>query len=70
MNRQSVTSSNIESIGYSKEESILEVEFHDGSIYQYIEVPEYVYEGLMSASSHGTYLNDHVKHVYNYRKIR
>lgn len=70
MNRQSVTSSNIESIGYSKEENILEVEFHDGSEYQYLEVPENIYVGLVSASSHGSYLNEHVKNVYNFRKIR
>jgi hypothetical protein len=70
MNRQSVTSSNIEAIGYSEEDNILEVEFHDGSVYQYLEVPKDIYDGLMSASSHGTYLNEHVKKVYNFRKIQ
>lgn len=43
MNRTSVTSSNIASIGYDPSSLTLEVEFTDGSIYQYFDVPEAVY---------------------------
>lgn len=40
---------------------ILEVEFLNGSIYQYYDVPEALYEGIMSAESHGKYLNEYIK---------
>ena len=55
MDRQSVTSSNISSIGYDASSQTLEVEFKHGGIYQYYDVPQHEYEGLMNAPSHGKY---------------
>lgn len=69
MPRRPVRSSNIASIGYDASGSILEVEFVTGAVYQYYKVPQAVYEGLMSASSHGTYLVRYVKDVYQYREM-
>ena len=69
MYRTSVSSSNLVSVGY--ENGILEIEFHDGSIYQYHNIPDHIYRGLMSASSKGTYLDQYVKKAgYSYTKIR
>lgn len=70
MDRIPVDSSNIASIGYDAEDKTLEVEFNDGPIYRYYDVPSSVHEGLMSASSHGSYLHEHVKGVYRYEQIR
>jgi len=56
MNRTPVSSSNLASVGYDPENMILEIEFHNGGIYQYFNVPESVYRSLMSADSHGKYL--------------
>ncbi len=67
MTRQGVSSSTIRSIGY--EYSTLEIEFNTGSVYQYSGVPVGVYQGLMSASSHGTYFNAYIKGVYPYRQV-
>lgn len=61
MKRSYVTSSNIASIGYDASSMILEVEFHSGAVYQYYDVPESLFEGLMSADSHGRYLNEFIK---------
>jgi len=69
MNRQSVTSSNIASIGYDADSQTLEVEFLNGGIYQYFDVPAHVYEELMSAGSHGQYLARNIKGVYRYSKV-
>ncbi len=70
MERKYVVSSNIASIGYDAEQMILEVEFNYGSIYQYFDVPESVYEGLMAADSHGKYLDAYVKKAgYRYEKL-
>jgi hypothetical protein len=40
MERHSVTSSNVKSIGYDASSSTLEVEFNSGGIYQYYSVPK------------------------------
>lgn len=61
MDRKYVSSSNIASIGYDPMRMILEVEFLNGSIYQYYDVPEELYIGLMAASSHGKFLNEYIK---------
>lgn len=63
-----VASSNIYSIGYDKEAQILEIEFHHGAIYQYVDVPEKVYEELMSSPSQGAYFMNEIKEKYNYQK--
>lgn len=54
-----VDSSNINAIGY--EGSTLYVEFNTGRLYAYYNVPERLYEELMSAPSHGEYLDAHIK---------
>lgn len=61
MNRISVASSNIVSIGYDKTRKLLEIEFKGGSIYQYSDVPLGVYEELMAAGSRGKYFAAHIK---------
>lgn len=54
MERQLVSSTNLHSVGYDQDSSTLEIEFHSGGIYQYINVPVHVYTGLMTSSSKGT----------------
>ena len=70
MDRISVKSSNIRSIGYDVDSSMLEIEFNSGSIYQYSGVPEHEYNGLLNASSKGRYLNTHIKDHYAYVQVR
>ncbi len=71
MDRTSVSSTNLKSVGYDPEDMILEIEFHDGGVYQYFNVPESKYEGLMKADSHGKYFDAHIKKgSYRYKKIR
>ncbi len=61
MERIPVQSSNLRSVGYDRESGTLEIEFKSGRVYQYSGVPEEVYEGLMSASSHGTYFDRYIR---------
>jgi len=70
MQRTSIFSSNISSIGYDIQSAILEVEFSSGEIYQYFNVSEYLYNNLMSASSKGQFLNDYIKYNHRYQKIK
>lgn len=69
MQRQAVSSSNVASIGYDPTSTLLEVEFHDGNVYQYFDVPQQVFDGLVGAASVGQYLNAHVKGTYRYVKV-
>ena len=69
MERQPVESSNIRSIGYDSSTDILQVEFKSNAVYNYYEVPENIYQELMSARSHGSYLNEHVKGRFVYSRI-
>ena len=69
MNRTPVTSSNVASVGYDSNSMTLEVEFINGSVYHYFDVPEIQYLDLMGAPSVGTYLNQHIKGSYRYLKV-
>lgn len=62
--RSPLASSNIASVGYDKERMILEVEFHNGGVYQYFDVPERVYLELIKAPSHGAYYFNEVRGKY------
>lgn len=71
MNRTPVSSSNLASVGYDAAQRILEIEFLTGSVYQYLNVPQSVYAGLMAAESHGRYFDANVKKAgYSYQQIR
>jgi hypothetical protein len=69
MNRQSVSSSNIASIGYDVNSQTLEVEFLNGGVYQYFDVPQHVYEELMGAGSKGKHLASNIKGYYRYSRV-
>ena len=64
-----VDSSNLESIGYDSESSTLEIHFKQGSAYQYFDVPERIYDQLLSAESPGRFLSEQIKGVYRYSKV-
>src|SRR5690606_35438544 len=63
-----IASSNIAAVGYDKKAQILEIEFHHGAIYQYVDVPEKVYEELMSSPSQGAYFMNEIKEKFKYQK--
>ncbi len=69
MNRTPVSSSNLASVGYAPNSLILEIEFNSGSVYQYFDVPEYVFHGLMQASSKGKFFHAHIRNNYGYAKL-
>lgn len=70
MRRVGVRSSNIASVGYDPDSAILEIEFNDGSVYQYSQVPELHFRGLIDSGSVGGYFHRHIKGSYRYRQIR
>ncbi|MBU0673149.1 MAG: KTSC domain-containing protein [Proteobacteria bacterium] len=69
MEMTSVDSSNVESVGYDEDSSTLQIEFKNGSTYQYFDVPEDVFIGLRDADSVGRYLAARIKGTYRYSRV-
>jgi KTSC domain-containing protein len=69
MEHTSIASSSIRSAGYDSQTMIMEVAFVNESIYQYFEVPEHIFQGLLTAPSAGIYLNTVVKGAYRYTRL-
>lgn len=65
-----VSSSNLSAVGYDGGCRQLFVQFNNGTVYRYFNVPFGVYEGLMSAGSHGRYLNYFIRRFYPYQQVR
>ena len=69
MNRDPVASSNLVSVGYDDPSQTLEIEFSNGTIYQYYNVGAALYEQLMQAPSKGQYLNVYIRNAYPFSRI-
>lgn len=69
MDRELVASSNVASIGYDEPSQTLEVEFLNGSVYQYYNVTQDVYTNLMQSSSKGGFLHQYIKGAYAYGRV-
>ena len=63
-----VTSTFIYSLGYGDGNLVIKFR-NDGAIYVYYDVPEEVYNELLSAESIGSYFNDNIKGIYQYECV-
>jgi hypothetical protein len=70
ISRQPVESSAIAKIGYSKHRHILEIEFLNGAVYRYLDVPATVNRDLMSADSKARYYDSNIRRHYHSVLIR
>ena len=68
INRVAVTSTNIASIAYVAQTSVLEIEFRNGSTYRYFLVPSSVYDAFRQASSMGVFFNQLIRPRYAFAK--
>lgn len=69
MNRISVASSNIKSIGHDPETKTLEVEFSNGGLYQYDGVDAEAHAALVNAPSVGSHFAAHIRGKYRHAKV-
>ena len=63
-------SSVVSGIHYYPSTSILRIIFVSGTIYDYTNVPEKVYNEMRKAFSKGSYLNQYIKGFYKYKKVK
>jgi len=61
---------NIKSITYDSQIRVLKVEFINGKKFQYLDVPEHLYNILMSLDFKDQFLNDEIRFGYLYQKIK
>ena len=68
--RQPVDSTAIAKIGYSKRRHILEIEFLNGAIYRYLDVPPPAYRNLMAAESKARFYDSNIRSHYRSVLVR
>ncbi len=69
INREQVDSTAVREIGYGSISHTLEIQFQDGKIYQYLNVPREIYDELNAAESKGQYFNANIRNNYQPRLI-
>jgi len=69
MERQSVDSSMIRSIGYDSVSSTLEVEFNSGAVWQYFDFPESLWYEFERADSKGKYFHREILKQYTETQV-
>ena len=69
MKRLPVSSSSIRTVGYDAKTRALEVEFLNGRVYRYADVPEVAFDALMGADSLGRYFNTNIRDHYPFVQL-
>jgi len=70
MQRQSIAAQRLRAVGYEPRSRTLEVEFQNGRVFCYADVPEAVYAGLLRASAPDSYFAERIKSEYTYWQPR
>jgi KTSC domain len=68
-NSIAVASSSWATLAYDEQCGILQVEFLDRTLYQYIAVPRKTYEELCRAESKGAHFNRHIRNRFAWVKL-
>jgi hypothetical protein len=68
--REPIASSAITAVGYSKHLHALEIEFRNGAIYRYLNVPPSVHGALISAPSKTRFYDENIRGKYRSVHVR
>ena len=70
MDWQYVESSNIEAVAYDEDKEELFIQFKNGAVYKYLDVPYNIYNDLLNADSKGQYFYHYIrKGGYVYERL-
>ncbi|MFB2768721.1 KTSC domain-containing protein [Pelatocladus sp. BLCC-F211] len=64
-----IYSSMATAVGYNDDKNILQVEFHNGAVYQYSDIDQDTWQDLQQADSIGKFFNENVRGKYQYERI-
>ena len=68
--RQPVESTVLAAVGYDAERRLLEIEFHSGAIYRYLEVPEEIHRRLLAAESKGQFFGANIRNKFRSERVK
>jgi hypothetical protein len=68
--RQPVESSALAAVGYSSQLHVLEIEFRNGAIYRYLDVPKKLYRQLLAADSKARFYDQHIRGRFRSLHVR
>ena len=69
LERQPVKSRILRSVGYDDNTKILEIEFQNGLVYQFLNVPLKVYTDLIRSSEIGKYFTEKVRSRFQTKQV-
>jgi hypothetical protein len=64
LDRRQVNSDTFRSIGYDQASRIMEVEFADGVVFRYFQVPEGIHKRLMRSRSKSSFFRNYIHYQY------
>jgi hypothetical protein len=70
MIREPLRSSSLKSAGYDEGRMTLEIEFLNGDVYRYSNVPMEVYTDFLDAESHGRFYVKNIRDAYEFQKMK
>lgn len=65
-----VESESVRTVGYDPRSRVLQVEFQNGAIYHYLDVPEPEWQALLQAESIGRFITHRIKDSYRYELMK
>ena len=68
--RKPVESSVLAAVGYDAGKRLLEIEFHSGAIYRYLEVPEEIHRRLLAAESKGHFFGASIRDKFRSERVK
>lgn len=69
MNVTAVVSTTLATVAYDHAGDILQLEFRSGTVYRYYGVPAEVHDGLLRASSKGSYFNREIRKRFRHVRV-
>lgn len=69
LERLSVTSRILRSVGYNEEKKIMEIEFTSGLVYQFLGVPPKIYADLMRSAEIGKYFSEKIRPKFQSKQV-
>ena len=68
--RLPIQSTALAAVGYSKRLRALEIEFRNGAIYRYLDVPPKIYEALLDSASKARFYDENIRRKYRSLHVR
>lgn len=62
-------SSSLASVTYSLPQRTLDIEFRNGEVYRYFDVPAVTYDEMLAAPSKGRYFHQSIRAAYAYKRL-